>query len=179
MNNWVILFVRTGSEKKIVNYLQSILNVDDYTPFIPMKEAPRKIKGIVSIISKALFPGYVFIQTKVEKDLIGKQLKEVLFEKASHKSIYSLLHYGLNKNDIVVRDEERLQWESLLGDNYCISSSIGFIEGDKIIIISGALAGLECKIKQIIRHKREAVIEVEIMGAIREVKVMLEIIHKI
>jgi transcriptional antiterminator NusG len=37
---------------------------------------------------------------------------------------------------------------------------------------------MECKIKKINRHKREALVELEMMGATREVKLMLEVVEK-
>jgi transcriptional antiterminator NusG len=50
--------------------------------------------------------------------------------------------------------------------------------GDTIRITSGALMGFESRIKKINRHKREAVVELQIMGAKREVSLMLEILVK-
>jgi transcriptional antiterminator NusG len=37
---------------------------------------------------------------------------------------------------------------------------------------------MESRIKKIDRHKREAVVVMEMMGAVREVRVMLEVIEK-
>ena len=52
-------------------------------------------------------------------------------------------------------------------------------EGDKILIISGPLMGLESIIKKTSNHNKEATIEIEMMGAIREVRVYLEMISNI
>ena len=69
--------------------------------------------------------------------------------------------------------------KKLLGADYCIQESIGYVEGDKVIIKSGGLMGSESRIKKINRHKREAVLEINILGDMRQVIVALEIIKKI
>lgn len=56
--------------------------------------------------------------------------------------------------------------------------SVGIIEGDKIVVTSGPLVGKGGCIKKINRHKHEAIVEMEVMGAVREVRVMLEVVEK-
>jgi transcriptional antiterminator NusG len=98
---------------------------------------------------------------------------------AGHKDVYALLHYGENKSDVALREKEREYWECSFDENFCATGSVGFIEGDMIRITSGVLVGKESQIKKINRHKREAVVELEMMGALREVRLMLEVIKKI
>jgi transcriptional antiterminator NusG len=62
--------------------------------------------------------------------------------------------------------------------DFCIRGSVGFIEGDKVRVTSGALVGMECLIKKINRHKQIAIVELDMMGAVREVKLMLEVVEK-
>jgi transcriptional antiterminator NusG len=110
----------------------------------------------------------------VESALIADKLKAAL---KGIQDIYSLLHYGSNEKDVVMRESERLYWERLFGQDFCIAGSVGFIEGDRIQVTSGALMGLEGQIKRINRHKREAVVEMEMMGAKRDVVLMLEVVR--
>jgi len=77
------------------------------------------------------------------------------------KDIYSILHYGDDERDVVIREGERLYWERLFDADFCVVGSIGFIEGDAMRITSGALMGLEGRIRKINRHKREAIVEME------------------
>jgi transcriptional antiterminator NusG len=179
MKNWVILFVRTGSEEKIVRKLNEKLNIDEYLPFLPTVETPRRSNGVIHKERKLLFPGYVFVQTMIETDSIAEKLGLVLKDIICHNDIYALLHYGDNEKDVAMREQERLHWERLFDSDFCITGSVGFIEGDVIQIKSGALVGMESRIKRINRHKREAVVEMEVMGAVREVKVMLEVVAKV
>jgi transcriptional antiterminator NusG len=178
MKNWVILFVRTGSEEKLKSMLKENLNSNEFLPFVPVKETPCRSKGVVCRVRKPLFPGYVFLLTEIVPDLIADRLEMALSNIREEKHIYSILHYGNDKNDVAVREEERLHWERLFDENFCITGSVGFIVGDTIRVTSGALMGMESRIKRINRHKREAIVEMRIMGAVREVSLMLEIIEK-
>jgi transcriptional antiterminator NusG len=178
MKNWVILFARTGSEEKLDGTLKSNLNSDEFLPFVPVKEMAYRRKGVVNRIRKPLFPGYIFIQTDIEPELVADKLETALKSIGGNKHIYSILHYGDDKKDVVLREDERLHWERLFSEDFCIKGSTGFAVGDTIRITSGALMGFESQIKKINRHKREAVVEMKIMGAVREVSLMLEVVEK-
>ena len=122
---------------------------------------PYRSRGVVHKMRKPLFPGYVFVQTGVEPSLIADWLAKVL---GNVKDIYSILHYGDDERDVVIRESEHLYWEHLFDADFCVVGSIGFIEGDMVRITSGTLMGLEGRIKKINRHKREAIVEMEMMG---------------
>jgi transcriptional antiterminator NusG len=175
MKNWVILFVRTGLEEKIVCKLKENLNVDEYLPFLPTVETPRRNKGVIHKERKLLFPGYVFVQTAIEVASIAEKLTSAMNGITHRKDIYDILHYGDNEKNVAMRESERLHWERLFDSEFCITGSFGVIEGDVMRIMSGVLVGMESRIKRINRHKREAIVEMEIMGTVREVKVMLEV----
>jgi transcriptional antiterminator NusG len=175
MKNWIVLFVKTGSEKKLVQMLKEKLNAEEYLPFIPVREMPRKKKGVIFKECKPLFLGYIFIQTEIEANLIANKLRPLL---VNIDGFYSILHYGDDKNDVALRESERLPWERMFDSDFCIRGSVGFIEGDEIRITSGALVGMECRIRKIDRHKQIAVVELDMMGATREVKLMLEVVEK-
>ena len=179
MKNLIILYVRTGSEEKLLSLLKKNLNTEEYFPFCPVKETPYRRKGVINKNRKHLFPGYIFIQTNIEACSISEKLGLTLMKISQHKNIYKLLHYGEDKKDVVVREKERRNWERLFDSNFCITGSVGFIEGEKIRVTSGALVGMESRITKINRHKREAVVEIEMMGAVRKVTLMLEVITKI
>ena len=156
------------------------LNADEYQPFLPVKETSNRSKGVIRKERRLLFPGYVFIQTAIETGSIAEKLKDILTNTTGkwHEDIYSILHYGNDKNDVAIRQKERQYWERLFDADFCVIGSVGFIEGDTIRITSGPLVGMESRIKKINRHKREAVVEMEVMGGVREVRMMLEVVEK-
>jgi len=179
MENWVVLFVRTGFKYKLIEQLKQKLNPEKFQPFLPLKEYINRRKGICQKQEKLLFKGYVFIKTSVEADKIYNKLKVAFKNWAYFQNIYSILHHGKIKNNIVMMEKEKKDLETLMDTKNCIRGSKAIKEGDKIQIISGPLMGLESIIKKTSNHNKEATIEIEIMGAIREVKVYLEMMNNI
>ena len=184
MKNWTILFVKSKKEREICEYLKKNLRCDLYLPFVPEKEAYYKIKGVSFTQRELLFPGYVFIQTSIEADEIAANFKMVLQNIAENnnemrENIYKLLHYTKdNRQNVVLRENEREYWQRLLGQDFCVKGSAGIVSDEKITITSGPMLGLEGKIKWINKHKREAAVETEIMGQLTEMKFMLEVMEE-
>jgi len=174
MMYWYVLFVKAGRERKVEQYLRKQLNPDISVPFIPLQEILFRRSGIVKREIKFLFPGYVFIES-VLSDLQFIQKINPVINRCS--DIISLLKYS--NTEISMKESEKNMLINLCDSEYCIGASYGIIEGDKIHIIDGPLKGLESIVKKVNRHKREALIEMEIMGEVRLVTVALEIVEKV
>lgn len=174
MKNWYILYVKTGYEEKIQKLLLKRLSSEYFISFIPMKKIVYKRKGNANIEKRICFPGYVFIQSEYEE----KEFIKYVFPITQQlEGAYLFLYYE-NKYDIRLREEEKLYLSKFIDSNYCIEHSVGYVEGDKIRVVSGILMGMESEIKKINRHKREAIIEIFIMGDNRRLSVALEVLEK-
>jgi transcriptional antiterminator NusG len=176
VRNWLVLYVRTGSEKRVSDLLQKRLDTSRYTPFIPTKVWPRVKNGKAEGKTVACFPGYVFISAAGGADETARDVFPIA---VLIKEAYFFLHYGENKRDAFMRPDERSQLEHFLNSAFCMEASVGFMEGDRVRIVSGALTGMESRIKRINRRKCTAVVEIPMMGAPREITLMLEIVEKI
>lgn len=174
MENYYVLFVKAGREEYVKTFLDKRLDSGKHFPFIPTKIDLFVRRGVTNKQKQVCFPGYVFIKSSydamdfiLETSSLIKQIKDS----------YHFLYYG-NKSEIMMSKEEQLYLRKLLGIDYCIQDSIGLIKGDKVIITSGPLMGLESSIKKINRHTREAFLEINIMGYTRQIAVALEIAEK-
>lgn len=171
---WYVLFIQTGREQKIEQFLRRQLNSDVCMPFIPLQELLFKKSGITSKEVRPLFPGYVF----VESELQGQQFLKVISSLTNRLSeMACVLKYS--DTEIAMKEAERQMLLSLCNNDHCIESSYGIMDGDKIHIIDGPLKGLESIVKKVNRHKRQAWIEIEIMGDVRLVGVALEVVEKV
>ena len=135
------------------------------------RERKQKYRGEWQMRKEKLFPGYLFMDldaTQVEP------VREVLRRTTEHAKV---LKTGDELYPIHKQEEEFLR--RLTGDMTNVAVSVGVIEGDKIIVREGPLVGMEGMIKRIDRHKRMAVLEVELFNRISEVKVGLEIVEKV
>ena len=165
---WYVVQVRTGDELKISNRLQFEVKSDDEEIFVPLFERRKCIKGEWRRVTTPLFPGYVFFQTNDVEGMYRRLNKLDAFTK--------VLKTGDCYSPIAPEEERFI--ETLTGDDHIVETSIGVIEGDRVIIKRGPLYGLEGSIVKINRHKRIAIIKADFMGGQREVKVGLEIIDK-
>ncbi len=128
-----------------------------------------------TLVEKTMFPGYVFVECKMNQN------EFILFLKELHEKLpkfMKLLKVDKEGTSVLYPDEKEYL-KSLLNENYVLDHSTGFIEGDKTIITEGPLKGMENTILKIDRHKRRALIEVIICNVPSQVKVSLEIISKI
>ena len=66
----------------------------------------------------------------------------------------------------------------MVNEAYIAEMSKGYIIGDIVTVISGPMKEMKGQIKFIDRHKRLAVIEIEMFGRKTEVRLGLEIVKK-
>lgn len=142
--------------------------VDDC--FTPSYEAKRAEHGQWRTVRKQLLPGYVFIQTSCP-DEAALKLKSV-------PAFTRLL--GSNGERFMPLAPDEVAWLNAFTDveTHVVQMSEGFIEGDRVLVTRGPLKGHELEIKRINRHKREAELEVPILGRTKRIKVGLEIVSK-
>ena len=156
--------------------LKKCLDVDAYTPFIPRKAHAHTKSGAVQKKEiKICFPGYVFIRSQKRVEDSTHELQSSIY---GINEAYYFLCYGNDKQDMALREDERVLLERLMNAEFCIDSSVGFMEGDCVNVISGPLDGIESRIIKINKQKRTAVIEVDMFGGKKQVTLMLEVLEK-
>ena len=164
--NWYVLFVRGGMEEKIRDFFLS----QGLNAFIPKMKVVFRKQGISELVEKIMFPGYLFIESELEQAAMDEQIKELRMQKTG---IVKLLKFD-KEGTPALRSEEKDYLERLLGKNKVLEHSTG-----QVIITEGPLQGFESQIVKIDRHKRRAVLELELCGQPRRVSVSLEIVQKI
>ncbi len=171
---WYVLFVKAGKERKVEQYLKKQLNAEAGIPFIPLQEILFRRSREEKKELRHLFPGYVFIESILSGQEFIKVINPLIYKLSD---IINLLKYS--DSEIAMKEAERQMLLNLSNNDHCIETSYGIIEGDKIHISSGPLKGKESVVKKLNRHKREALIEIEIMGDVRLISVALEIVDKV
>lgn len=167
---WYAVQVETGKESAIKDYCSKLVNRTKYNDIFVLRfNKVKKFYGKWHQESKVMFPGYIFIDTDTPEQ-VYEALKKV-------PAFTSLL--GRDKDSFVPieRSKEEL-FREMVNDNYEIAMSCGLIEGDKVTITDGPLAGKEAMICKINRHKRTATLNVEMFGDKVGVTVGLEVVEK-
>lgn len=170
---WYILYVRSGREYKVEQFLKKSLYSEMFAPFVPLNELVFKRSGVVKKEIKPLFPSYVFVESELLSHEFKTRIRPILY---ASQDIVKLLSYS--DEEIAMRESEKQMLMSLFNGSRCIEISSGIKEGNKIHIINGPLEGFESVVKKIDRHKRQAWVEMEFMGEKRLISVSLEIIEQ-
>lgn len=165
---WYVIQVYTGREMEIAQKCRDRVMEEDEDVFIPMAERQTKIRGEQQIIRTRLFPGYVFIETTRIEDFYMR-LKQI-------KAMTKILRTGETMTPLYGEEEAYLR--KLGGADHIVKYSEGYLEGDKLVVTSGALEGYGGRIKKILRHKRLVVLEVPLLGRLVDVTLGLGIVEK-
>ena len=179
---WYVFYVKTNSENRVVEDIARFADSkgfsrDDIDPFCPQSEVYyRAAKGKTAgkeYKKRPLFPGYVFVETRLSAKEFSEAFGSFIY---TSQDIIRLLKNS--KDNIALPDEERIRLEYLLKGKRCMERSVGFINGDKVVITAGALMGQEGLITYINRHNRFADIELNMFGSTVKARVALEIVEK-
>lgn len=165
---WYVIQVRTGMEHRIVSICRQSLMQSGEDIFVPTKTVRKRIRGSYQDIDVKLFPGYVFFDTEEIDNLFGR-LKSI-------KEMTNILKTG--DEFVPLNEREEILLKKLTDKDYNVQLSLGYIEGDRVVITEGPMMGLEGLIKKINRHKKYAVLETEFFDNITEITVGLEIVDK-
>ena len=168
---WYVIWTTTGCEQKLGMWIRDYVPAEYYDDcFVPQIDQNKKVNGVWKTVHKPLFPGYLFVNTDAERI-------ESFAERIRHSEQFAVV---LSTDDrfTPVCNEEVFLIENAFSNNGVLGSSIGIIEGDMVRILSGPLIGKEGLIKTINRHKRTAIIELNMFGRISTIKIGLEIVSK-
>lgn len=146
--------------------------------FVPMYNTRFRKAGKVVLEKRRLFPGYIFIESDIEGTEFYITVKP--FITRSEKAL-NLLRYGREYEGNYSFEMNQNEQQTLLrlyNNEHCVEMSQGFIVDNSVTITDGPLMGFESRIKKINRHKMEAVVQIEMMGAMRDITVGLEIVKK-
>ena len=169
-SNWYVIQVLAKNEYRLCGKINDRISRELFTEcFVPQAEYVYKINGLIEKRIRPLFPGYIFVITDKVEDFYESLrkidgFKRILKEENFFTSISS---------------EEAAFIAGVTDDEHSTSMSEGYILNSKIYITSGPLKGREGAIKKIDRHKRVAMVKVQLMGQPRLIRMPLEIVSKL
>lgn len=170
MEKWYVIQVRSKAEEKIKKTCEMMISEDVLKEaFIPKNKRLKKMNGHWIEVEEILFSGYVF--------LVSDHPNELYLELKKVPDLTKML--GHIENEIYPLYDEEVEFlKSFSDEDHVVEVSTGFIENEVVRITQGPLKGREGIITKIDRHKRMAIIEVELFGKTTQAKVGLEIVSK-
>ena len=173
---YYVIQVQTGKEQKVIDDIKDHLH-DKFIcdVFSPYRKELRKYKGEFKEVVVRCFPGYIFVETSNIK-----QLFEEIYWLPEYTKI--LGREGLTDMFVPLDQDESRMIDILYNansDRTTEISDIEVVEGDKIRILTGPLAGIETNIKKVNLHKRNVLVEFNLCGRSVTASVGINIVGKI
>lgn len=167
---WYVIQVATGKEEALCGLIERVAPEGSCEEcFSPRYETQMKVKGAWRPATKPLFPGYLIaVSNQIEK--LENALKRV-------PEFTRVLSVG---EAFVPLHEDDQAWIGAFTERGArtVPMSMGVMEGDRVVVLSGPLVGREALIKSVNRHRSLAFLEFEICGRRVTTKVGLGIVRK-
>lgn len=167
---WYVIQVATGKEDAMCDLICRVAPegvVEEC--FSPSYDTQRKVKGVWLNARKPLLPGYLIAVTSRVEEL----------ERVCRRVPEFARLLTLGETFVPLREEDQA-WIGAFTSRgeRSIPMSVGVMEGDRVLVLSGPLVGREALIKSVNRHKSLAFVEFEICGRKVTTKVGLGIVRK-
>jgi len=133
----------------MIRQISNVWQFGDLNPFMPTYEGRFRRSGNELTVLRPLFPGYIFIETEIEDIAFATLARKYI--RRSDYALKLLRYGGLDNFQYAMVAEERDALLKLCGNDFCVEMSQGFVEGDRVVITSGALFGLESFVTKINR----------------------------
>lgn len=139
--NYYVLFCQSLKIDKLYQVFNSKEGIE---AFIPKMERYIRSKDMIVLIN--MFPGYLFIKTKMneQRDGIIRELKKDEVSALTQEEIYLL--------------------DNLLDDEYLLRMSKGYKVNGKTVVIEGPLKKLEKHIVSVDKKSHEAVLNIQFLN---------------
>ena len=173
--NYHIIFTNTGKQKALQSVLSRALPEETGRVFIPMRE--YWVRKEQTVEQKPLFPGYIIFRTDMDR----RSLHE--FVKYNRRDIQTfvrelenrtLLDSGMDVTAVYPEDpeleitdvsaEEKELLDNVLDEDGVWRMSRGCKRDGKFIVPEGPLSVYTDRIKEVDRHNREAVLDLDFRG---------------
>lgn len=167
---WYVVNVPTGKESALCKVIERIAPEGAVREcFSPLYSTQIKRGGEWLDVEKTLLPGYVIVAT----EHIGR-VKRLLREVPEYTRVLNM-----GESFVPLADGERAWIDAFTrkGER-CVPMSMGVMEGDHVVVVSGPLMGREACIKSVNRHRSIAYVELEICGRRVTTKVGLGIVSR-
>jgi transcriptional antiterminator NusG len=162
--SWYSLFVLTGKEEYVEEWLRLYFDELIMTILIPKRKLTERKQGKVRQVLKKMFPGYLLIHTEMN-DQIYYAMERI-------PNLIRVLNSGEAYTPIP--DKELECTLRLLDEKGIVDYSNVYVVNSKLVVKSGPLLGMEGLIKSVDKRKKRAKIMVPFMGLEKEIDVGIE-----
>ncbi len=176
---WYVIQTETGKEEEALLLMRQLLNRKLCSRYMLLEaEWPKRSRGQWILLRKAMFPGYIFVETR-EAEKLFFQLKQIPkltkilgngkfeFVPLEEKEIQFLQKISEKTEQNIQDSKEQIYKTPPSREEYCtvVHPSKAVVDKNgQIYITGGPLKAFEEEILRINLHKRYAVVKVKMLG---------------
>lgn len=166
---WYVIQVMSGAERKTMELSRALIDKSLFQKiFLPEIEVMKRYHGAWHKERQRIFPGYFFVVTE---DVEALRL-------AFYKVPRLTKVLGIEWTPVALSEDEVRLMQHIMNSEYVVELSRGILVGDRLVIESGPMMGMEGMVKRIDRHKRTATLEMELFGRLVEATMGMEVVRK-
>lgn len=169
----LVIYTNTQYMPMLLRQLRKYVLQPGEEAFTPMVRQYRWFHGTQTLVTRTLFPGYLFIQVNEKLDFylrVKQSMGQVIFRYCS------VLHD--NEYILPLSLQEAREIGTLCGQSHILEPSRGYMDQGHLVITDGPLKKLEETIIRVDRHKKTAEIQIHFLGQTVRIHVGLEINEK-
>ncbi|MDR1898995.1 MAG: antiterminator LoaP [Treponema sp.] len=169
--NYYAIQVKTRFEEKYIRLFRALHPEISLPIYFPQRQIDIRRKGVIRRSTRAIFPGYIFVELEVEDDILKYHW---LFRKTD--GFFRFLRSNQNIRPLADRDLELvLHFIKKVGP-VAGRSKAYLNENSRIVIIEGPLMGLEGRIIKVDKRKGRAKIKLDLYDDTFSIDLAIEII---
>jgi len=171
--NYYAIQVRTRSEEKFIKLYKTQYPDSVFKIHFPRRRLNIRKEGKIKPATPAVFPGYLFIESLNEEDIIFYQRD---FRKT--EGFYRFLKSNREITPLANKDLETVLHFINIGPVAGVSK-VSFDENSRITVLEGPLSGFEGNIIKVDKRKRRAKIQLDMFDDSFTIDLAFEIIGSI
>jgi len=167
-DDWYALFVQTGKEDKVKEYIMKSFD-SNLRALVPKRKLKERKGGTWSYVIRTLFPGYVLLNGDIDEK-----------KNNYYKDVPGVIKLLRNDYEPLKIEKHEIQIISRL---ICNDEIIGFssvlIKGGSVVVVDGPLTSMEGLIVDINRRKARAKVRLNFMGEPRIVELGISVLQPV
>ncbi|MFO7296332.1 MAG: antiterminator LoaP [Caldicoprobacter sp.] len=165
---WYAIFVETGHEEDFERLFKVLYPEEGIEILIPKRKLIERRQGKTHEVVRKLFPGYVLVNAVMDAG--------VYYKLSKLPRVYGVLKD--EREPVPIRDEEMAVILALTCQGDTIEFSELYKEGERIVVVSGPLKGLEGIIEKVDARKKRVKIRIQFLGQEKRVDLGAYLIDK-
>lgn len=138
---WFVGFVKPCHESRV----QELLTRMGVECYLPVQKVKRKWSDRTKVVDVKILPGRIFVRTTKENRI-------QLLRDFPYGSIYAFMTNGGAHNPVIIPDNQMATFRAMVdgsNDQLVTFVNLPLKAGDRVKVVQGPLAGMECEITQI------------------------------